>query len=78
MGHHPKRARLRLLLDTHASVWWSMNKPSLSRRAHDAIADPDNEPWVSAVSGYGLAYKQLLGKLQPPLADELTTLVRLE
>jgi PIN domain nuclease of toxin-antitoxin system len=72
---HPK-APLRLLLDTHALVWWLVDSPALSADARAAIADPANEVWASAVAGYELANKQRLGKLQPPVADELTSMVR--
>jgi PIN domain nuclease of toxin-antitoxin system len=67
---------LRLLLDTHALLWWLVDSPSLSPRARDAISDPDNEVWASAVSGYELANKQRLGKLKPPLTEELILMVR--
>jgi PIN domain nuclease of toxin-antitoxin system len=67
---------LRLLLDTHALLWWLVDSPSLSTRARDAISDPDNEVWASAVSGYELANKQRLGKLKPPLTEELIPMVR--
>ena len=67
---------MRLLLDTHALLWWLVDSPSLSTRARDAISDPDNEVWASAVSGYELANKQRLGKLKPPLTEELILMVR--
>lgn len=67
---------MRLLLDTHALLWWLVDSPSLSPQARDAIGDPDNEVWASAVSGYELANKQRLGKLKPPLTEELIVMVR--
>lgn len=67
---------MRLLLDTHALVWWLNNDPTSSKRAREAIAHPDNEPWVSAVSGYELLNKQRLGKLDPPIGDDLPALIR--
>jgi PIN domain nuclease of toxin-antitoxin system len=67
---------LRLLLDSHTLLWWLIDAPSLSMRARDAIADPDNEVWASVVSGYELANKHRLGKLQPPLVEELIPMVR--
>jgi PIN domain nuclease of toxin-antitoxin system len=67
---------VRLLLDSHALVWWLTDSRSLSTSARDAIADPGNEVWVSAVTGYELANKQRLGKLKPPLAEELIPTVR--
>jgi PIN domain nuclease of toxin-antitoxin system len=67
---------VRLLLDTHALAWWLADSPALSDRARAAIADRSNEVSASAVSGYELINKQRLGKLQPPLADELPIMVR--
>jgi PIN domain nuclease of toxin-antitoxin system len=67
---------MRLLLDTHALAWWLADSPSLSNPARAAIAEPANEVWVSVVSGYELVNKQRLGKLAPPLADELPLMVR--
>jgi PIN domain nuclease of toxin-antitoxin system len=54
---------LRLLLDTHALIWWTIDLPRLSGQAHDAIADPDNDVLVSAVSALEIATKHRLGKL---------------
>ena len=67
---------MKLLLDTHALAWWLANSPSLSAPARAAIAEPANEVWASAVSGYELVNKQRLGKLQPPMADELAAMIR--
>jgi PIN domain nuclease of toxin-antitoxin system len=48
---------LRLLLDTHALIWWWLQDPRLSDRARDVISDPGVETWVSAVSCYEIALK---------------------
>jgi PIN domain nuclease of toxin-antitoxin system len=56
----------RLLLDTHALLWWLADDPALSRRARDAIAEPANEPIVSAASVWEIAIKRSLGKLTAP------------
>jgi len=34
---------VRLLVDTHALLWWLTDNPRLSYAAEAAIADPDNE-----------------------------------
>jgi len=66
----------RLLVDTHALLWWLADDPSLSPTARDAIADPTNEPLVSAASVWEIAIKRGLGKLVAPedlpdrIADE--------
>ena len=57
---------MRLLLDTHILLWWLANNPSLSVRARELIADPDNAVFVSAVSLWEIRLKQSLGKLQLP------------
>jgi PIN domain nuclease of toxin-antitoxin system len=60
---------LRLLLDTHALIWWLGDASSLSRPAHDAIAKSENLVYVSAASAWEIATKYRLGKL--PSAGEL-------
>lgn len=54
---------MRLLLDTHALLWWLDGDRRLSRRARAAVADPDNTVFVSAASAWELATKARLGKL---------------
>lgn len=56
-------SRLRLLLDTHALIWWLAGDEALSRRARDAIADEANEIIVSAASAMEVATKFRIGKL---------------
>lgn len=59
----------RLLLDTHAVIWWSIGSPLLSQAAAAAIASPDTLKMVSAASAWEIATKHRLGKL--PEADLL-------
>lgn len=54
---------MRLLLDTHALLWWWTDDPRLSAAARSAIADEANEVYVSAVSAWEVATKHRLGKL---------------
>ena len=56
-------ARLRLLLDTHALIWWLAGEEALSHRAREAIADEVNEIAVSAASAMEIATKFRIGKL---------------
>jgi len=56
-------SRLKLLLDTHALIWWLAGDESLSRRAREAIADEDNPVAVSAASAMEVATKFRIGKL---------------
>ena len=55
---------MRLLLDTHALIWWWTDDPQLSARARAAVLDERNEVFVSAASAWEIATKQRLGKLQ--------------
>lgn len=55
----------RLLLDTHAALWWWTDDPALSSTARAAIADPAAEVFVSAASVWEIAIKAQLGKLGP-------------
>lgn len=57
---------MRLLLDTHAVLWWQADDRRLSAPARRAIATADIV-WVSAASGWEVAVKAALGRLR---ADE--------
>lgn len=54
---------MRLLLDTHAFLWWLIDSPKLSAPARAAITDPANDTLVSSVVGWECATKHRLGKL---------------
>jgi PIN domain nuclease of toxin-antitoxin system len=54
---------MRLLLDTHALLWWLFDDRALSRRARGLLADPHQEVLVSAASAWEIATKHRLGKL---------------
>jgi PIN domain nuclease of toxin-antitoxin system len=54
---------LRLLLDTHAFLWWLANDPRLSTAARIAVADPSTMVFVSAASAWEITTKYRLGKL---------------
>ena len=54
---------MRLLLDTHALIWWLAGDEALSPRARDAIADEANTVAVSAASAMEVATKVRIGKL---------------
>ncbi len=56
-------SRLRLLLDTHALIWWLAGDEALSRRGREAIADEVNEIAISAASAMEIATKFRIGKL---------------
>jgi PIN domain nuclease of toxin-antitoxin system len=56
---------VRLLLDTHALLWWLADE-GLSAQARDAIADPANLVMVSAASAWEISLKKALGKVEAP------------
>ena len=56
----------RLLVGTHALLWWLTDDPAFSPTARAAIADPTNEPLVSTASIWEIAVKRSLGKLTAP------------
>jgi PIN domain nuclease of toxin-antitoxin system len=53
---------IRLLLDTHALVWWWTDDPRLPATARAAIAAPENTVFVSAATGWEIATKFRIGK----------------
>jgi PIN domain nuclease of toxin-antitoxin system len=60
---------VRILIDTHALLWWLSDDPSLSRAARKAMAETSNVLLVSAASAWEIATKVRLGRL--PGAAEL-------
>ncbi len=60
---------MRILLDTHAFLWWIADSTRLSRTAKRQIADEANDILVSAASAWEITTKHRIGKL--PEAEEL-------
>ncbi|HEU4631047.1 MAG TPA: type II toxin-antitoxin system VapC family toxin [Gemmatimonadaceae bacterium] len=54
---------MRLLLDTHALLWWLAGERRLSRRARSTIEDESNTVYVSAASAWEVATKHRIGRL---------------
>lgn len=54
---------MRILLDTHIVLWWMADDPRLPRSTQDAIAVPNAEVYVSAISLAEISIKKSLGKL---------------
>lgn len=54
---------MRLLLDTHALLWWLTGDERLPATAAEAIQDPTNEILVSAASAWEISTKYRIGKL---------------
>ena len=59
---------MKVLLDTHAALWWWEDSPELSEAARQSLSDPDVEIFFSPVSGYEIFQKVRTGKLQVPRA----------
>lgn len=55
----------RLLLDTHAFLWWLDESPKLQREARTAIANATVLVHVSAVTIWEITIKAQLGRLDP-------------
>lgn len=64
---------MRVLLDTHAFLWWITDDSRLPASAREVIADPGNELFLSAASGWEMAIKARLGRLE--VAGVLTRLI---
>jgi PIN domain nuclease of toxin-antitoxin system len=57
---------VRLLLDTHAFLWWISDDDRLSERAGEVIADGANDVYISAASAWEIAIKAGLGRIRLP------------
>lgn len=60
---------MRVLLDTHALLWWLAGDERLSPAARVVIGDANNTVLVSAASAWEIATKYRIGKL--PEAEEV-------
>ena len=56
----------RILLDTHALLWWLSGDRHLSAKVRNGIGDPANEVFVSAASTWEISTKIRIGKLTAP------------
>ena len=57
---------MRILLDSHAALWWLANDSQLSAPARGAIAGAE-EPLLSAGTLFEVSIKASLGKLEVPV-----------
>jgi PIN domain nuclease of toxin-antitoxin system len=55
---------VKLLLDTHAFLWWDSEPAKLPRRVKELCQDPQNEVMLSVVSVWEMQVKSRLGKLE--------------
>lgn len=56
----------RILLDTHALLWWLSGDQLLGRSSIEAISNQDNDIFVSAASIWEIAIKKQKGLLEAP------------
>lgn len=54
---------MKLLLDTHAFIWWDENPAQLEPAARPACSDPNNELVLSTASLWEMQLKRMVGKL---------------
>lgn len=64
---------MKVLLDTHAFIWWDSNPTKLSPRALTKLKNPANTVLLSVVSVWEIIIKTQLGKLA--VGTPLRTLV---
>lgn len=57
---------MKVLLDTHAFLWWITDDQRLSLRAREIISEGENEVFVSAATGWEIAIKAQIGRLGLP------------
>ena len=65
---------MKLLLDTHALLWWLADDAQLGPRARDLIADPGTTVLVSTASLWEIAVKRRVGKLEADLGEIMAAL----
>ena len=62
---------MRLLLDTHAFLWFILDDPKLSVTAKELIVDPSNDIEISPATYWEIAIKISLGKYELPESYEM-------
>lgn len=63
---------MKILVDTHALLWWLFADRRLSRKARAVLRDPATTVAVSSASAWEIATKYRLGRLDAakPLVDD--------
>jgi PIN domain nuclease of toxin-antitoxin system len=54
---------VKLLIDTHAFIWYANGDDRLPTAMRSVMRSPDNELWLSAASSWEIAIKHQAGKL---------------
>jgi PIN domain nuclease of toxin-antitoxin system len=68
---------LKVLLDTHAVLWWLTDDDQLGTQARDLIADPGNDILVSVASLWEIVVKVRVGKLKADI-EEISKAIELD
>lgn len=67
---------MKLLLDTHALLWWLADDARIGQQARERIADPDTIVLVSAVSLWEIVVKVRVGKLEAEIGEIVAAIER--
>ncbi|HRJ74188.1 MAG TPA: type II toxin-antitoxin system VapC family toxin [Terrimicrobiaceae bacterium] len=57
---------MKVLLDTHAMLWWWTAPERIRKKTLAVLSDPETTVFASAVSAHEMAYKHHCGKLALP------------
>ena len=57
---------MKVILDTHAFLWWIADSDRLSGRAREILGESGNTLYLSAASAWEIMLKQQIGKLKLP------------
>jgi PIN domain nuclease of toxin-antitoxin system len=68
LGRLAVAVAVRLLLDTHAFLWWLDGDRRMRPKARALVADEGNEVYVSAASVWEITTKARIGKLPGAIA----------
>lgn len=55
---------MKALLDTHAFLWWISDDPRLSAPIRELVGNGESKLFLSAASGWEIAIKMRLGRLE--------------
>lgn len=69
---------MKALLDTHAFLWWITDNPQLSSTVKYILSNRSNQIFFSAASGWEIAIKAQVGKLDLPSNPEIYIAEQLE
>jgi PIN domain nuclease of toxin-antitoxin system len=58
------------LLDMHTFLWWNADDPRLSQTCRDLLENPAHRIYLSVASGWEIAIKHQIGKLDLPEPPE--------